>query len=185
MLGQVWARASPWRADRNAGATRPAEARGSVSCSGLASACRRTHTLLSPKRARARRWRGRLCVVPSERLAVRGADARSWRTARARSESARVRRRGVDREQALGERSLPRKPGTSLPQRVFHAGDRRDRYTCCAVAPSLLSSRRAAPDGALCAQARSTERCTFPKALFGSSSTKKTSRGCLYSASAP
>lgn len=47
------------------------------------------------------------------------------------------------------------------------------------------ASYRAAPDGALCAQARSTERCTFPKALFGSSSTKKTSRGCLYSASAP
>src|SRR5215217_7355625 len=64
MLGQVWARASPWCADRDAGATRPAEGSGQRSCSGFASACKRAHTLLS-RSERARRWRGRLCVVPS------------------------------------------------------------------------------------------------------------------------
>src|SRR3954468_1721908 len=95
MLGQVWARASPWRADRDAGATRPAEARASGSCSGFVSACRRTHTLLSRKRARARRWRGRLLVVLSG--SVRHGD---WAVARKRfgggagvCEAARPRRR--------------------------------------------------------------------------------------------
>jgi hypothetical protein len=52
MLGQVWARASPWRADRDAEATRPTEARASVSCSEFARACTRdTHApLLGSKR---------------------------------------------------------------------------------------------------------------------------------------
>src|SRR5688572_26138381 len=63
MLGQVWTRASPWRADR--ALQRPARRSSEPGflARKFASASRRTHTLPPGSKRWARRWRGRPLIV--------------------------------------------------------------------------------------------------------------------------